>query len=122
MKKLHQFLQIVLLVYFGAFLIFFISFDTLGGVFGMDEITSDSMVTIILIGLITFLVAWAASFAAYSSMSSKIRKMDTEMNRLKARIYDFEHPAASAKPTQKPTPGTDPDQSKIPPRQNYTGQ
>lgn len=88
----------------------------------MDEITSDSMVTIILIGLIIFLAAWAASYAAYSSLSSKIKKMDTEMNRLKARIYDFEHPTVPAKPAPKPTPGPDPDQSNLPPRQNYTGQ
>ena len=57
MKKLHPILQIALLVYFGAFLIFFIAFDTLGGIFGMEEITSDSMVTITLIGLILFLAA-----------------------------------------------------------------
>jgi hypothetical protein len=121
MKKLHQILQIALLVYFGAFLIFFIAFDTLGGVFGMDEITSDSMVTITLIGLIIFLAAWGSSYAAYSSLSSQIKKMESETHALKAKIYDFEHPVAPTRPSPRPTtPSPETDQSNIPPRQNIT--
>ncbi|RAI91932.1 hypothetical protein [Algoriphagus yeomjeoni] len=121
MKKLHQILQIALLVYFGAFLIFFVAFETLGGLFGMEEITSDSMVTIILIGMIFFLAAWGSSYAAYSSLSSQIKKMESETNALKAKIYDFEHPAVRPNaPASKPTKPTEPDQSKIPPRQNIT--
>ncbi|WPR74187.1 hypothetical protein [Algoriphagus sp. NG3] len=126
MKKLHQFLQLALLVYFGAFLIFFIAFDTLGGLFGMEEITSDSMVTIILIGLILFLAAWGSSYAAYSSLSSTIKKMESETNALKAKIYDFEHPrtpsSQKSPPTEKPstTKPSDTDPSNLPPRQNIT--
>jgi hypothetical protein len=124
MKKLHQIIQIALLVYFGAFLIFFIAFDTLGSAIGMEEITSDSMVKITLIGLILFLVAWGSSYVAYQSLASKIKKMETEMNSLKAKIYDFEHPVIPTKPGA--TPGykqlsaTDPEPSNLPPRQNFT--
>lgn len=123
MKKLHQILQITLLVYFGAFLIFFIAFDTLGGVFGMEEITSDSMVTITLIGLLIFLAAWGSSYAAYNSLSSQIKKMESEIHALKAKIYDFEHPAvaASQRPSTRPSsPPSESDQSNIAPRQNFT--
>lgn len=121
MKKLHQILQIVLLVYFGAFLIFFIAFDTIGGLFGIEEITSDSMVTIILIGLILFLAAWGSSYAAYNSLSSTIKKMENDMNGLKAKIYDFEHPRSPATPKPPiPTKPTDSDPSNLPPRQNIT--
>ncbi|SFB57400.1 hypothetical protein [Algoriphagus aquimarinus] len=120
MKKLHQILQIALLVYFGAFLIFFIAFDTLGGIFGMDEITSDSMVTIILIGFILFLAAWGSSYTAYSSLASTIKKMEIDANSLKAKIYDFEHPRIPTNQTAKPTIPTDTDQSNLPPRQNIT--
>ncbi|TXE03659.1 hypothetical protein [Algoriphagus aquimarinus] len=118
MKKLHQILQIALLVYFGAFLIFFIAFDTLGGIFGMDEITSDSMVTIILIGFILFLAAWGSSYAAYASLASTIKKMEIDANSLKAKIYDFEHPRIPTSQPTKPTIPTDTDQSTLPPRQN----
>ena len=121
MKKLHQILQIALLVYFGAFLIFFIAFDTLGGLFGMEEITSDSMVTIILIGLILFLAAWGSSYAAYNSLTSTIKKMENDMNGLKAKIYDFEHPTTPTSPKPSfPTKPTDSDPSNLPPRQNFT--
>ena len=120
MKKLHQILQIALLVYFGAFLIFFIAFDTLGGLFGMNEITSDSMVTIILIGLILFLAAWGSSYAAYASLTSTIKKMEIDANSLKAKIYDFEHPRIPAAPITKPSLPSDTDQSNIAPRQNFT--
>jgi hypothetical protein len=123
MKKLHQILQIALLAYFGAFLIFFIAFDTLGGLFGMEEITSDSMVTITLIGLILFLAAWGSSYAAYSSLSSQIRKMESETHALKAKIYDFEHPAVAAptRPSARQSTSTsESDQSNLPPRQNIT--
>ncbi|WP_339701729.1 hypothetical protein [Algoriphagus aquimarinus] len=120
MKKLHQILQIALLVYFGTFLIFFIAFDTLGGIFGMDEITSDSMVTIILIGFILFLAAWGSSYAAYNSLTSTIKKMEIDANSLKAKIYDFEHPRIPTTPTTKSIIPSDTDQSSLPPRQNIT--
>ncbi len=120
MKKLHQILQIAILVYFGAFLIFFVAFDTLGGLFGMDEITSDSMVTIILIGLILFLAAWGSSYAAYSSLASQIKKMESETHALKAKIYDFEHPRVPNNPATKPSLPSDKDPSNIAPRQNFT--
>ncbi len=120
MKKFHQILQIVLLAYFGAFLIFFIAFDTLGGVFGMDEINSDSVVKIMLIGLIIFLLTWAIGYSVGSSMNASMKKMENEINGLKAKIYDFEHPAVDPKSTEPIKKGKDPDPSNLPPRQNIT--
>lgn len=126
MKKIHQFLQIALLLYFGVFLIFFISFNTLSGLFNMQEITSDSMVTITLIGLVIFLISWLLGRGVTGSLSDKIKKMDLEINSLKAKIYDFEHPKRSSKPVS-PSPQSSPatsgsvdsEQSNIPPRQNF---
>ncbi len=127
MKKLHQILQITLLVYFGAFLIFFIAFDTLGGLFGMEEITSDFMVTLFLVGLIFFLLSWAGSYMASKKQADTIKRMESEMNALKARLYDLEHPKSaepravpSSSPTPTPPKTLDPDHSSIPPRQNFT--
>ena len=90
MKKFHQVLQIVLLVYFLLYLVFFMAFDTLGGLFGMQEVTSQSMVTILLIGFVLFLINWGIGKAVSSSQNSKINKMEIEINKLKAKIYDFE--------------------------------
>jgi hypothetical protein len=120
MKKFLQILQIALLVYFGAFLIFFIAFDTLGGLFGMDEITSDSMVKIILTGLIVFLISWAVGYSVNSGFTSKIKAMENDINALKAKIYDFEHPKSSLKPQEPLKKSPDGDSSSIAPRQNIT--
>ncbi|MFT4854729.1 MAG: hypothetical protein ACI9UV_002222 [Algoriphagus sp.] len=120
MKNFHQILQIVFLAYFGAFLIFFIAFDTLGGLFGMDEITSDSVVKIMLTGLIIFLLSWAIGYSEGRKMAASIKKMGNEMNALKAKIYDFEHPALGSKSTEPAKKGKDPDPINLPPRQNIT--
>jgi len=120
MKKFHQILQIVILAYFAAFLIFFIAFDTLGGLFGIDEITSDSMVKIMLTGLIIFLLTWAIGYSVGSSMIASMKKMGNEMNALKAKIYDFEHPATTPKSTEPLKKGRDTDPINLPPRQNIT--
>jgi len=120
MKKFHQILQIAILVYFGVFLIFFIGFDTLGGLFGMDEITSDALVNIILIGSVLFLLSWAVGYSVQNSMTSAMKKIEQEMNGLKAKIYDFEHPKTNPKSPEAPKKGTEGDPLSLPPRQNIT--
>ena len=120
MKKFHQFLQIALLAFFAAFLIFFIAFDTLGSVFGMEEITSDSMVKIMLLGLIIFLLTWGIGYSVGSSMTASMKKMENEVNALKAKIYDFEHPAIAPNSIDPVRKAKDPDPLNLPPRQNIT--
>ncbi len=122
MKKLHQILQIVLLVYFGAFLIFFLGFTSLGGLFGMEVITADAMITIFLLGAILFLINWVASILTVKGMNEQMNKREIEMNSLKAKLYDFEHPKASQTPDSpsRTTKSGDSDQSNIAKRQNIT--
>ncbi|MFC3415724.1 hypothetical protein [Algoriphagus hitonicola] len=120
MKKLHQILQIILLVYFSLFLVFFIAFDTIGGIFGMEEVTSDSVVKIILVGFLLFLASWLVGQGVRSSLEKKIKKMEAEMNSLKARIYDIEHPVSTEKPKSAAPSAEDAEPSNLPPRQNFT--
>ena len=120
MKNLHQYLQLALLGYFGIFLIFFIAFEPLGGLFGMDEITSDFLVKIILIGLILFLVSWGVGISVRNSQATAMKKMEHEMNALKAKIYDFEHPKTAPIPQDSTKKEIESDPSTLPPRQNIT--
>ncbi|MDN3203097.1 hypothetical protein [Algoriphagus sediminis] len=92
MQKFAKFLQILLLIFFGLFLIFFIAFETLGGWVGMDEISSDNMVTIMLIGFIIFLASWLFHYLTVSGLASKLEKKELELNKVKAKVYDLEHP------------------------------
>lgn len=124
MKKLHQILQIVLLVYFGAFLIFFLGFSSLGGMFGMEEITADAMITVFLAGAVIFLITWGTSSMAMKGLNEQMAKREMEMNSLKAKLYDFEHPKTTQIPPvvapRTPTKPGEPDQSNIAKRQNIT--
>ena len=121
MKKFHQFTQIALLIFFVAYLIFFMAFDTVGGMFGMDEITSVGMVKILLVGFILFLLSWTISYFAMKKQSDLLAKKEAEMNQLKAKLYDLEHPNIPVTP-KKPTPAkpSDTDPTNLPPRQNIT--
>lgn len=119
MKKFLQFSQIALLIFFAAYLIFFIAFDTLGSMFGMDEITSDGLVKIFLGGLLLFLLTWAASYFALKNQSDLLTKKEIEMNKLKAKLYDLENPEIPAQPKIKEPKTYDPDSTGIKPRQNF---
>lgn len=120
MKKLAQFLQLALLLYFLLFLIFFFSFDTLGSAFGMDPLTPESMVKVFLTGLILFLVAWGATLIYQNRMTDQTNKLQAEMNELKAKLYDFEHPKATPLTRVAPPKVQDDTSANLRPRQNFT--
>ena len=127
MKNLTKYLQLAVLIYFILFLLFFISFDTVGKTFGMDPLTSDSMVKVFLTGLILFLLAGGAILMHSNNQSSAIKKMQDEMNVLKAKIYDFEHPKEIDSKKSQPQPTLPPKNQDegsgiLRPRQNFTDQ
>ena len=124
MKSLAKYLQIALLAYFLVFLLFFIFFDSIGSAFKMDPITSTSMVKVFLTGLIVFLASWAALAFHANSLTDKIKKMEQEMNGLKAKLYDLEHPKVVTPPAPKPVPQKNQEDPSgtIRPRQNFTDQ
>lgn len=127
MQNIAKYLQFAVLAFFVVFLILFISFDTVGSMFGMDPLTSDSMVKVFLTGFILFLATWGAVMINNSNQATSIKKMQDEMNTLKAKLYDFEHPkiVESKKPqTQYPLPSKNQDDTpgNLRPRQNFTDQ
>lgn len=100
MKKLHQIFQIIVLAYFGIFLFFFMGFGTLGPIFGMEEITPNSMTSIFLIGGGLLLVQWGTGLLMVKGINDALSQKEQEMVLLKAKLYDLEHP----KLTEKKTP------------------
>lgn len=120
MKKIAQYLQLAVLIYFLLFLVFFLSFNVLGSTFGMDPLTPESMVKVFLTGFILFLAAYGASLLHNSNVNEQIKKIQSEMNELKAKLYDFEHPKVVA--STKPLPQKNQDESTglLRPRQNFT--
>ena len=122
MKKIAQYLQLGVLIYFLLFLIFFFSFDVFGSAFGMDPLTPESMQKVFLTGFILFLAAYGASLIHSSNVSDQIKKMQSEMNELKAKLYDFEHPKVIQ--PNKPVPQKNQEETGgiLRPRQNFTDQ
>jgi len=120
MRKFLQFTQIGLLVYFAIFLIFFMAFETLGGMFGMDEISSDRLVKILLVGFLLFLLSWIVSYLALKSQKDLLTKKEAEMTKLKAKLYDLENPEKTTTSKQKDSNPSDQENSGIKPRQNFT--
>lgn len=122
MKKIAQYLHLAVLIYFLLFLVFFLSFNVLGSTFGMDPLTPESMVKVFLTGFILFLAAYGASLMHSSNMNDQIKKMQSEMNELKAKLYDFEHPKVVT--PNEPVPQKTQDESAgiLRPRQNFTDQ
>lgn len=122
MKNIAKYLLLAVLVFFVLFLIFFISFDMTGKMFGMDPLTSDSLVKVFLTGFILFLAAWGSVLLHQSNQSDTIKKMQDEMNALKAKLYDFEHPKVVE--PKKPIPQKNQDETGgiLRPRQNFTDQ
>lgn len=123
MKNIAKYLQLIVLGFFILFLIFFISFDMFGKMFGMDPLTPESMVKVFLTGFILYLAAWGAVLIHNSNQNDTIKKMQDEMNGLKAKIYDFEHPKVFVE-TKKPLPTKTPEDTSgiLRPRQNFTDQ
>jgi len=122
MKSVAQFLQISLLVFLLTFLLFFIFFDVLGSAFGMDPITPVSMVKVFLTGLILSLASWGASTIYTSGLVAKHKKTELEMNAVKAKLYDLEHPKSSTQSRPVPQKNQEESGGIIRPRQNFTDQ
>ncbi|OOG78638.1 hypothetical protein [Algoriphagus sp. A40] len=122
MKKIAQFLQLAVLIYFLLFLIFFFSFNVLGSTFGMDPLTPESMVKVFLTGFILFLAAYGASMIQARNVNDQIRKMQAEMNELKAKLYDFEHPKVVQPTKSVPQKNQEETGGILRPRQNFTDQ
>jgi hypothetical protein len=123
MKTIAFFLQLVLLLFFILFLILFIFHDSLGTLVGMDPITSVALGKIFLTGTILFLLSWVASAFRLNALENRLKKKEAELNAIKAKIYDLEHPKA-ASITSKPVPQKNQDEQSgiLRPRQNFTDQ
>jgi p-aminobenzoyl-glutamate transporter AbgT len=122
MKNIAKYLQILVLAYFILYLIFFLAFDTIGKTFGMDPLTSNSMVKVFLTGFILSLAAWGAVLMENKNQNDAMKKMQDEMNGLKAKIYDIEHPKVVEPKRPIPQKNQDETSGILRPRQNFTDQ
>lgn len=88
MRKFNSIMQLLVALFFAISLVFFLAFDSLKGLFGLEELTSGTVVSTLLVGLILFLIAWGTNSMVYKNLELQISKLELEKNELKARLYD----------------------------------
>ena len=122
MKSISFYLTLALLIYFLVFLLFFIFFDVLGSTFGMDPITPESVVKIMLVGLLIFFASWATSGIYRKGQANQLQKLEQELNKVKAKLYDLEHPKGTESKSSSAPKSSEEGGGILKPRQNFTNQ
>ncbi|MBS4070203.1 hypothetical protein ACFPIK_11010 [Algoriphagus aquatilis] len=122
MRTIAFYLQLILLAFFLVFLVLFVFFDSLGALVGMEQISPEIMGRIFLLGLILFLFSWGATTFGLRILRGKFKKMESEMNEVKAKLYDLEHPKVRTISQSVPQKNQEEQSGMIRPRQNFTDQ
>jgi large-conductance mechanosensitive channel len=120
MKKSNQIIHLLVALFFGISLVFFLAFNSLKSGFGMQELQPGTVVSFLLIGLILFLTAWATGTAVRKNLEKEISQKEVEKNELKAKIYDMEQGSKLKIIERKfEQQEDDKESSSIKPRQNF---
>lgn len=123
MKKVSAIFQLLVALFFGVALVYFLMFDSVRNGFNVQELTAGTVVIWLLVGLILFLISWAAVSMYHKNLNSRIKKLELEKNQLKAELYDIERgiKVTPPPPVNKKVDVTeeDKDGSGIRPRENF---
>ena len=120
MKKVSGIFQLLVALFFGVALVYFLMFDSVRNGFGVQELTAGTVVLWLLVGLILFLISWATVSVYSRNLTNNIKKLELEKNQLKAELYDMERGVRTT-PVQKKVDiiEDDKDGSGIRPRENF---
>lgn len=120
MKKVSGIFQLLVALFFGVALVYFLMFDSVRNGFGVQELVAGTVVIWMLVGLILFLVAWGTSMVYTGQLNSRIKKLEKEKNEVKALVYDMERGVKVTNVNKKiDTIEEDKDGSGIRPRENF---
>ncbi|GHB35779.1 hypothetical protein [Mongoliitalea lutea] len=90
MKQLNKIMHLLTALLLAVSLVFFLSFNSVKGILGIDELSSGLVVNFLLFISILFLTAWGTSHLNQKSIESELSKKESEKNELKAKLYDLE--------------------------------
>jgi|SRR5690606_26949650 len=127
MKKVSGIFQLLVALFFGVALVYFLMFDSVRNGFGVQELTAGTVVLWLLVGLVLFLISWATVSVYTRNLTSNIKKLELEKNQLKAELYDMERGVRTTHVQERTTPiqkkgdiiEDDKDGSGIRPRENF---
>lgn len=120
MKQVNKITHLLLFIFFAISLVFFLSFNSIKGLMGIEELTTSLVINFLLLGLVLFLLSWGTGYSFSNLLSRELEKKEIEKNELKARLYDMEQgiklKTMESKMKQKEE---DKESSVIRPRQNF---
>lgn len=121
MKKISGIFQLLLALFFGVALVFFLLFDSVKNGFGLQELNAGKVVIWLLVGLVLFLISWVTNSVNIKNLNNRIKRLESEKNEIKARLYDLQQDTKTTVPPPiKPDPlEDDKDGSGIRPRENF---
>jgi hypothetical protein len=90
MRKFNSIMHLLVALFFAISLVFFLAFDSMKDLFGLEELTSGTVVTFLLVGLILFLGALGTNSMVYKNLEHQIAKLELEKKELKAKLYDYD--------------------------------
>ncbi len=113
-------MQLLVALFFGVSLVFFMTFEGVKGLLSLGDLTSSMVVSFLLIGLLLFLGSWGTSVLVKRNLESDIAKKELEKKELKAKLYDLEQGVRLKNLDQKlDNKDEDKESSVIRPRQNF---
>jgi hypothetical protein len=120
MKQFNKIAQLLVLLFFAISLVFFLSFDRLKNLFGVEALNTSTVTYFLLIGLLLYLLAWGTGSLQFKNLKEQIDKKEVEKRELKAKMYDLEQGIKLKNLEQKiDEKETDKESSVIRPRQNF---
>lgn len=90
MKQINKIMHLLTALLLAITLIFFLSFNSMKGLMGIEELTSSLVVNFLLLITFLFLASWGTSVMTANGLESELSKKEAEKNELKAKLYDLE--------------------------------
>ena len=90
MKQINKITHLLVLLFFALSLLFFLSFDSIKGLMGIEALSSSLVINFLLFGMVLFLISWATSHSFSNNLSRELVKKEIEKNEVKAKLYDME--------------------------------
>ena len=120
MKSIQKITQLLVLLFFGISLVFFMSFENLKSLWGREELSTSLVTSFLWIGVLIYLISLVTSRMATSGLESELSKKELEKNELKAKLYDLEQ-SFKLKTIEKKLQAKEPEKEVkgIRPRQNF---
>jgi hypothetical protein len=120
MKQINKIMHLTVALFFAVSLVFFLSFNSLKGLFGIEELNSGTVVSFLLVGTVLFLIAWGTGKMVRNGLEGELSLKENEKKELKAKLYDLEQGVKLKNIERKiDQVEDDKDPSVIKPRQNF---